>query len=150
MQRLIALLALVLFNSVVHAGEKKATRDIAVRTLQEFNRCLEEKDFKKAITYLKLPKEVAGKEDKIVESLAKIAGSSEISKKGIEVLAEKGKWNALAKLQSEAEAKRMSQGLPPEKCFGLFVGPRRGAAFHWDGSRLLITYFNNIGRLEKE
>ena len=44
----------------------------------------------------------------------------------------------------------MSHGLPADKCFGLFVGPRRGAAFYWDGSWLLITYFNNIGRLEKE
>jgi len=44
----------------------------------------------------------------------------------------------------------MSHGLPTDRCFGLFAGSRRGAAFYWDGSRLLITYFNNIGRLETE
>jgi hypothetical protein len=149
--RTVATLAfLLLLGTVTSAGEKTPSREVAIRTLTDFYRSLEDKDLKKALTYLKFPKDIAGHEDEVIQELKKLVGSSEISKKGIEILGKKGKWAPLAELQSKDEAKRMSFGLPADRCFGLFMGTRQGAAFYWDGSRLLMTYFNNIGRLENE
>ena len=138
---------LMVLYAACPAEEKMATREEAVRTLHEFNRCLEEKDFKKALALLHLPKELAGKESELLKQLETLPGSSEISKKGIDVLAEKGGWKPLASILREEKAKQVSNGLPLDKCFGLFATPNNGAAFYWDGSRFIITFFNNIGSL---
>ncbi|MCI0457414.1 MAG: hypothetical protein L0Z62_10635 [Gemmataceae bacterium] len=152
--RWFALGLLALSVPLAPAGEGKArpTKEAAVKVLQEFNAALEGKDIDKALTFLVIPDKLKDELPKFKEALAKVVGSKEISKKGIAVLAERGKWGKFAEVVGEKEAERRIKpwGVALESCYGLFAGERRGAAFAWDGKRFRIFYFNNIGYLETD
>ena len=136
-----------------HGGEAKPTKEAAVKVLQDFYAAFEAKDFDKAITFIHVPEKYRKELPKLKESLQQLAGKKEqkeITKKGLAILAERGKWGKLVEIVGEKEAKRLTKdsSLSPASCYGLFAETRRGAAFTWTGKRFLIIYFNNIGYLE--
>jgi hypothetical protein len=133
-------------------GEAKPTKDAAVKVLQDFYAAFEARDFDKALTFVFVPEKYRKELPKFKEALQQLAGKKEqkeITKKGLAILAKRGKWGKLAEVAGEKEAERLTKdrGLSPASCYGLFAEPRRGAAFTWDGKRFLIIYFNNIGYL---
>jgi hypothetical protein len=145
------LLVCVALSPPAGAGEAKPTKEAAVKVLKDFHAALKAKDIDRALTYLFIPDKLKDHIDELKKSLRALEGTREITAKGIEVLATKGKWGNLKELQDEAEAKRMTFGSADlGKCYGLFVGSRSGAAFVWDGKAFRLSYFNNIGSLEDD
>jgi hypothetical protein len=135
--------------SPLTAGEAKPTKEAAVKVLKDFYAALKAGDIDKAITHLYVPDKLKDNLPELKKSLKALAGTREISDKGIEILSKDGKWGLLKDLQDEAEAKRMTFGFADlARSYGLFAQPRSGAAFVWDGKRFLLSYFNNIGSLE--
>jgi len=145
----------ILWTRVGSAGEAKPIKEAAIKVLAAFASALEAKDVEKAWKYLLIPPKFKDQEQKYKEEftkkLAKIL-EAEISTKGVEVLAKKGKWGKLPEIVGEKEAKRLADlfQLPPSSFFGLFVTARSGAAFYLDGKEWRLIYFNNIATLARE
>jgi hypothetical protein len=105
----------VRLTAVAEAGGKKPTKEAAVQVLRDFLAALEAKDYDKAAKFLHFPPDV--KID-IHKELSVGLDRKEISKKGIDILAAKGKWGKLeevfGKENAERRAKRMQ--VPLDAC----------------------------------
>jgi hypothetical protein len=140
--------AAALVAGLLTAGVARAdTKDKAVQTLRDFLAALEAKDYKKAATFL----EGAAKapQEKLAKELEALLTRREISKKGIEVLAAKGKWGKLDEVFKPDRAKSMADRfkVPVASCYGLeFNGGEAG--FYWNGTRFTLIRVDDIGKLE--
>ncbi|MCI0641268.1 MAG: hypothetical protein L0Y72_00945 [Gemmataceae bacterium] len=132
----------------VQGGGKKPTKESAVQMLRDFLAALEAKDYDKAAKFLHFPPDV--KVD-IQKELSVGLERKEISKKGIDILAAKGKWGKLAEVfdkdVAERRAKRMQ--VPLDECYGLKF-ESAAAGFWWTNSTFKIIRVNNIGKLEEK
>jgi hypothetical protein len=123
------------------------TKENAVKALNDFLAALEGKDYKKAGTFLQgTDKAPAAKLEKELSALLE---RKEISKKGIEILAAKGKWGKLTEVFDADKAKRMAERFKVDAaaCYGLALGNAE-AGFHWDGKRFTLIRVDDIGKLE--
>ncbi|MCI0377013.1 MAG: hypothetical protein L0215_05370 [Gemmataceae bacterium] len=130
------------------AGGKKPTKEAGVQLLRDFLAALEAKDYDKAAKFLHFPPDA--KID-IQKELSVGLERKEISKKGIDILAAKGKWGKLAEVfdkdVAERRAKRMQ--VPLDECYGLRLDVAE-AGFHWTGTTFKLIRVNNIGKLEEK
>ncbi len=134
------------------ADEAKPTKEAAIKVLAAFASALEANDVEKAWKYLYISAKIKDQEMKIKEDFKKRLPKilqSDISKKGVEILAKKGKWGKLPEIVGEKEAQGLTKmvGLTASSCFGLFATARGGAAFYWTGKEWRLIYFNNIAHL---
>jgi len=143
---------LMLWPASWAVDEAKPTKEAAIKVLAAFASALEANDVEKAWKYLYISGKIKEQEKKIKEAFKKRLSKilqSDISTKGVAILAKKGKWGKLAEVVGEKEAKGLTEmvGLTPSSCFGLFATSRGGAAFYWTGKEWRLIYFNNIAHL---
>ena len=80
--------------------------------------------------------------------LGKLIELNEISAKGIEILAAKGKWGKLAEVFEPERAAAWAEkfAVPVDQCYG-FSLDKASVGFHWDGTELKLIRLNNVGKL---
>ena len=127
------------------------TKEVAIQRLRDVLAALEAKDWTKAVGYFAFP--AAERPKNIEEQLAKLIELKEISAKGIDVLAAKGKYGKLAEVMEPEKAQRFADkfAVPVDECYGFSVdGVNANATvgFHWDGTELRLIRLNNVGKLE--
>jgi hypothetical protein len=81
--------------------------------------------------------------------MRRLVDAREITRQGIDVLAEKGQWGKLAEIHPDkADDWAKKFHVPPDQCWALaYEGAE--AAFHFDGHALKIIRCNDIGKLKK-
>jgi hypothetical protein len=123
------------------------TKENAVKTLNGFLAAIEASDFKKAATFLQPPPD--DPPERLGRDLQALLARGEISKKGIAIIAAKGKWGKLDEVVSAAQAKAWAERgkVPVASCYGLTLDDAE-AAFHWDGKRFTIIHVDDIGKLK--
>ena len=127
------------------------TKEAAIKHLREVLAAIEAKDWKKAVGYFAFP--AAERPRNIEEQLAKLIELKEISAKGIDVLAAKGKYGKLAEVMEPEKAARFAEkfAVKVDECYGFSVESAQANAtvgFHWDGTVLRLIRLNNVGKLE--
>jgi hypothetical protein len=144
---LIALALLTFAGCKSNATSSGPTKDAAVQTLRAFLAAVEAKDYDKAAGMLKLPPQVTS--DDIKKGLGRILELQEISSKGIDIIADKGKWGKLEEVFGADRANRFVErsGVSLNDSYGLSYQDAE-AAFFWDGQQFKITRVNNIGKLQ--
>lgn len=129
------------------ADEKQPTKEAAVQALRDLYAALDAKDYDKALAVLAVPKGTKPEDAK--KQLDGLIQNKEISKKGIDILADKGKWGKVDEVFGAERAKSWAErfGVDLKNCYGLgFMGAE--AAFFWDGKSFRIFRCNDIGKLE--
>jgi outer membrane biosynthesis protein TonB len=134
--------------------EKQAagpSREAAIKHLREVLAVLEAKDYGKAVAYFAFP---ANERPRSPEAaFGKLIELKEISAKGIDVLAAKGKYGKLAEVLGPEKAAHFADKfkVAVDECWGFAVDGAQANAtvgFHWDGSVLRLIRLNNVGKLE--
>ena len=123
------------------------SKEAAIQHLKDLNAALEAKDYKKAVTFMaafpNMPPE------KMEEQIGKLVEIKEISAKGIDILAAKGKWGPLSELYGDKAARWASKvNVPVEQTWG-FSYENAEVGFHWDGKALKIIRLDDVGKLEQ-
>lgn len=136
-------LCLFVFAGVGRAADP--TKQDAVKTLNDFLAAIEAKDWKKAASmHLETPDFKAKDAEK---NCTNMVARKHIGKKGIEVLAAKGKFGKWTYRKLEEIAKDLK--LKPANFYSLEMGERAPSAqFYWDGKKLKILKVSSIGQLE--
>lgn len=123
------------------------SKEAAIQHLKDLNAALEAKDWKKAVTFMApfpgMPPE------KMEEQIGKLAEIKEISAKGIDILAAKGKWGKLSEVFPE-KAERWAQkaGVPADQTWG-FSYENAEVGMHWDGKAFKVIRLDDVGKLEQ-
>ena len=123
------------------------SKEAAIQHLKDLNAALEAKDYKKAVTFMApfpgLPPE------KMEEQIGKLHEIKEISAKGIDILAAKGKWGKLSEVFPE-KAERWAQkaGVAADQTWG-FSYENAEVGMHWDGKSFKIIRLDDVGKLEQ-
>ena len=122
------------------------SKEAAIQHLKDLNAALESKDYKKAVTFMA---EFPGMPpEKMEEQIGKLHEIKEISAKGIEILAAKGKWGKLSEVFPEkAERWAKKVNVPVEQTWG-FSHENAEVGFHWDGKALKLIRLDDVGKLE--
>jgi hypothetical protein len=147
MRKFSCLVLTLAFLALVGCKSSGPTKEAAVQTLRNFLAAIEAKDYDKAAGMLKLPPQVTP--DDIKRGLGRIMELQEISSKGIDILAEKGKWGKLADVYGADRANRFVErsGASLDDSYGLNYQEAE-AAFFWDGKEFKITRVDDIGKLQ--
>jgi hypothetical protein len=123
------------------------SKEAAILRLKEVLAALEAKDWQKAVGYFAFP---AAERPRSIESqFAKLIELKEISAKGIDILAAKGKWGKLAEVFEPERAQAWAQkfAVNVDECYGMSLD-NASVGFHWDGTELKLIRLNNVGKLE--
>lgn len=147
---------LLVVSSGVAQDKKPAepkSKEAAVKLLNDFLAAIEAKDYKKAAAfYISNPDFDTTDPEKACKTLLE---RKEISKKGIEILAAKGKWgNDLENAASDRARERVKRKaaefkVAPEGLYGLALEkPQSFALFFWNGKEFKILKLDDIGRLD--
>jgi hypothetical protein len=140
--------AAALVAGLLTAGVARAdTKDKAVQTLRDFAAALDAKDYKKAVTFFQ--RQPDDPPERIAKELENFVARGEISRKGVEIIAAKGKWGKLDEVVSAAQARAWADRnkVPVASCYGLTFGDAE-AAFYWDGKRFTLLHVDDIGKLK--
>jgi hypothetical protein len=127
------------------------TKEHAIKHLREVLAALEAKDWNKAVGYFAFP---ANERPRGAEAaFGKLIELKEISAKGIDVLAAKGKWGKLAEVFEPEKAAMFADKFKValDECYGFSVetaAANASVGFHWDGAQLRLIRLNNVGKLE--
>ncbi|MBA3500305.1 MAG: hypothetical protein M4D80_26300 [Myxococcota bacterium] len=127
------------------------TKQAAIQHLRDVLAALEAKDWNKAVTYFAFP---ANERPRGAEAaFGKLIELKEISAKGIDVLAAKGKWGKLVEVFEPEKAAHFADKfkVPLADCYGFSVESATANAsvgFYWDGKELKLIRLNNVGKLE--
>jgi hypothetical protein len=149
-------IAAVLFAAL--AGCKKAgdqtaggaaagpTKEAAVQVLRNFLAAVEAKDYDKAAAMVQTSEQVS--RDEISKSLGRMLELNELSARGIDILAERGKWGKLAEVYGAERASRLiaRAGVSVDDCYGLNLEEAE-AGFYWDGKQFKLVRIDDIGKL---
>jgi hypothetical protein len=140
----LAVIGVLLGESAVEA--QQPAKEEAVKTLRAFVAALEAKDYERALFYLQLPPDEKIDPEKELGGLLR---RGEISRKGIDIIAAKGKWGKLTEIISAARVDRYAKQLKiaPESCYGFVLGDAE-ACLCWTGMRFTIFRVENIGKLK--
>lgn len=139
--RLFLAIPLILIAAIAQAAAP--TKEDAVKTLSDFLAAIEAKDWKKAASmHLETPDFKAKDAEKNCTSMVT---RKHISKKGIEVLAAKGKFGKWTYRKLEEIAKELK--LNAANFYSLDLDPA-SAQFYWDGKQLKILKLSSIGKLK--
>lgn len=142
-------LAVVLVGActTMSVAQAQPTKEKAVQVLREVLAALEAKDYDRAAKHFQFP--AKADRSKIASELAALLTRREISKKGIDVLAAKGKWGKLADVLAAKRAQGYANRfkVPLDACYGLLLEPAE-AGFYWDGARFKIIRCDDIGKLQ--
>ena len=127
------------------------TREAAIQRLRDVLAVLESKDYSKAMAFFAFP--AAERPRSAEAAFGKLIEQKEISAKGIDVLATKGKYGKLADVLGPEKAASYADkfALPVDECYGFSVDGKQANAsvgFHWDGRELKLIRLNNVGKLE--
>lgn len=118
----------------------------AVQVLRDFLKAVEAKDYDKALTMYLLPPEVS--EERAKEYFAEMLQTKEVSAKGVDALADKGKWGKYAEVVNAKEAEYWVARLSVEaaECYGLSLGAGR-VGLHWDGTSFKLFQCTGVGKV---
>ena len=147
---LLALALLTLANckkaDVSTAGAGGPTREAAVQLLRTFLAAVEAKDYDKAAAMIQTSSEVSP--DEIKKALGRMLDQNELSARGIDILAERGKWGKLAEVYGAERASRLiaRAGVSVDDCYGLNLEGAE-AGFYWDGRQFKLVRIDDIGKL---
>jgi hypothetical protein len=127
-------------NSPTASGSTSPTKDAAVQLLRALNSAIEAKDYSKAMGYVQGP---ARNED-----FDRLVANQEISARGIDILAEKGKWGKLTEVFDSTRASGWADRVkvPVDSCYGLNY-QNAEAGFYLDGKQFKIIRCDDIGKL---
>jgi hypothetical protein len=123
------------------------TKAAAIQRLRDVLAVLESKDYTKATELFAFP---ANERPRSAEAaFGKLIEQKEISAKGIDVLAAKGKYGKLADVFGPEKAASYVEKyvLPLDECYGLSVDGA-SVGFHWDGVSLKLFRLDDVGKLE--
>ena len=122
------------------------TKEAAVQTLRSFLAAVEAKEYSKAAAMVQTSSEVSPAE--IERSLGRMLENNELSARGIDILAERGKWGKLAEVFGADRASRLiaRAGVPVDDCYGLNL-ENAEAGFYWNGKEFKLVRVDDIGKL---
>ena len=122
------------------------TKEAAVQTLRTFLAAVEAKEYPKAAAMIQTSSEVSPAE--IEKSLGRMLDNNELSARGIDILAERGKWGKLAEVFGADRASRLiaRAGVPVDDCYGLNL-ENAEAGFYWNGQQFKLVRVDDIGKL---
>ena len=122
------------------------TKEAAVQLLRSFLAAVEAKDYSKAAAMIQTSSQVPPAE--IEKALGRILELNEISARGIDILAERGKWGKLAEVYGADRASRLiaRAGVPVDDCYGLNL-ENAEAGFYWNGKEFKLVRVDDIGKL---
>src|SRR5262249_50545629 len=103
---------LMLWPASWAVDDAKPTKEAAIKVLTAFASALEANDVEKAWKYLYISGKIKEQEKKIKEAFKKRLSKilqSDISTKGVAILAKKGKWGKLAEVVGAKEAKGLTE-----------------------------------------
>ncbi len=141
------MLAVLLGMGGLRAVEPEPKKEAAVAVLQGLLAALEARDYPKALGFFQMPPKATPEE--LRKAASRLIELREISKAGIEVLENQGRWGKLAETLEPARAQRFAErfGVPVVQCYGLTLGNAE-AGFYWDGQTLKVIRCDDIGKLE--
>ncbi len=128
-------------------ADEGATKEAAVKALKDLAAALEAQDFDKALTILLGPPGVPP--EKLKEGAGKLIERKEISSKGVDILADKGKWGSGEEVFGADKLKRYATALKVEN--SVFYGLKHDnaeALFLWEKDHFRVVDLDNIGKLE--
>lgn len=122
------------------------TKEAAVQTLRSFLAAVEARDYDKAAAMIQISEQVS--RDEISKSLGRMLDQNELSARGIDILAERGKWGKLAEVYGAERASRLiaRAGVSVDDCYGLNLDAAE-AGFYWDGKQFKLVRIDDIGKL---
>ena len=122
------------------------TKEAAVQLLRNFLAAVEAKDYDKAAAMIQTSEQVS--RDEISKALGRLLDQNELSTRGIDILAERGKWGKLTEVYGAERASRLiaRAGVPVDDCYGLNLDAAE-AGFYWDGKQFKLVRIDDIGKL---
>jgi hypothetical protein len=129
------------------AGAAGPTKEAAIQVLRNFLSAVEAKDYDKAAAMIQTSEQVP--RDEISKALGRMLELNELSARGIDILAERGKWGKLAEVYGTDRASRLiaRAGVPVDDCYGLNLDAAE-AGFYWDGKQFKLVRIDDIGKLK--
>jgi len=127
-------------SSTGGASSTGPTKEAAVQVLRAMNSAIEAKDYTKAASYVQAPATASDFE--------KMVTNQEISARGIDILAEKGKFGKLTEVFEASRASGWADRMkvPVDSCYGLGY-ENAEAGFYWDGKAFKMIRCDDIGKL---
>lgn len=148
----------VLFSALIVVGvmaliylNSGPTKGKAVRTLRDFMAANDARDFDRVRELLQLPASVDWEKSRSDFADKGMVDGITLNARGIEILAEKGKWGGLMKVFTDASASEFADKVKvsADDCYALRTyNPTAYAVFYWNGERFEILGLLNIGLLD--
>jgi hypothetical protein len=142
------LVGVVILLVVLLGGGSGPTRANAVQALRNLADALETRDYDRAEKILWAPPDVKLSPALRRKAMDALLTRQEISRKGVEILAERGTWGTLTEVFGDrARGWAERNKVPLHECYGLRLAPAE-AGFFWDGKGFRVIRCDDIGKLQ--